>query len=104
LGLSRSLALSAPQLTLDIIKEWSMGFTKADTPAKTAALTWIGPWLANLEKFARPSSEDGADHVKGVAEVVRLLISVTVAERWVSVCVQYAVNDSSGPDFAPLSP
>ncbi|KAK4687682.1 neurofibromin 1, partial [Tremellales sp. Uapishka_1] len=79
--LSKSLATSAPHLTLEFLKEWAIGFAKADTPQKTACLYYVAPWLANLEAYSRPSREDGTDSTKQVGEIVRSLISLTVSER-----------------------
>lgn len=79
--LSKQLATSAPNLTLEFLKEWTIGFAKADTPQKTACLHYVGPWLNNLELFAKPTRDDGVESVKQVAEIVRSLISLTVAEK-----------------------
>lgn len=79
--LSRTLATSAPNLTLEFLKEWTIGFAKAETPQKTACLYYVGPWLGNLELFAKPGTDDGIDGVKQVADIIRSLIALTVAER-----------------------
>ncbi|OXB36317.1 neurofibromin 1 [Cryptococcus neoformans] len=79
--LSRVLANSAPHLTLEFLKEWVIGFSKADTPLKTASLHYVGPWLANLDQFSRPTRDDAEESVKQVRGIVRSLVSITVAER-----------------------
>lgn len=79
--LSKALATTAPNLTLEFLKEWTVGFAKADTPQKAACLHYVGPWLKNLELFAKPSRDDGVESAKQVADVVRSLIALTVAER-----------------------
>lgn len=79
--LSRVLANSAPHLTLEFLKEWVIGFSKADTPLKTASLHYVGPWLANLDQFSRPTRGDAEESVKQVRGIVRSLVSITVAER-----------------------
>lgn len=79
--LSKALATTAPNLTLEFLKEWTVGFAKADTPQKAACLHYVGPWLKNLELFAKPSRDDGIENAKQVADVVRSLIALTVAER-----------------------
>lgn len=79
--LSRSLALSLPHLTLEFFKEWTIGFTKAHTVQKTACLHYLAPWLANLEHFAKPGRDDNVDTTKSIAEIVRALVDITVAER-----------------------
>ncbi|ORX39325.1 putative ras GTPase activator [Kockovaella imperatae] len=81
LDLSSSLALSAPHLTLELLKEWSIGFTKAEASQKIAALHYVQPWLANLDRFARPSRDDGVDSIKQVEHIIRSLAAITVSER-----------------------
>ncbi|WWC73068.1 uncharacterized protein I206_107033 [Kwoniella pini CBS 10737] len=80
-NLSKALAASVPHLTVEFLKEWTIGFGKADTPLKTACLYYVGPWLANLDQFSRPTKEDGLDSIKQVREIIRAFIGITVAER-----------------------
>ena len=82
--LSQALASSAPHLTLEFLKEWSIAFARADMSQKSASLYYVAPWLVNLEIFAKPSREVGVQAVKLVEEVVRTLVSLTVGERRVS--------------------
>lgn len=82
--ISRGLAKRAPQLTLEFLKEWTIGFAKADMPQKTACLLYVGPWLASLGTFAKRSREDSVEAIKQIGEIVRSLLSITVAERKVS--------------------
>lgn len=82
--ISRHLAVAAPTLTLEFLKEWTIGFDKAGRAMQIAALHYIGPWLANLEDFARPSKPGGQESLKMVAEVIRGFISVTISEYVVS--------------------
>ncbi|WWD06786.1 hypothetical protein V865_004881 [Kwoniella europaea PYCC6329] len=79
--LSKALAASVPHLTLEFLKEWTLGFSKADTPLKTACLHYVGPWLVNLDQFSRPTKEDGLENIRQVREIVRALIGITVTER-----------------------
>nr|XP_018259204.1 neurofibromin 1 [Kwoniella dejecticola CBS 10117]OBR81362.1 neurofibromin 1 [Kwoniella dejecticola CBS 10117] len=80
-NLSRALAASVPHLTLEFLKEWTIGFGKADTPLKTACLHYVGPWLVNLDQFSRPTKEDGLESIKQVREIIRAFIGITVTER-----------------------
>jgi len=79
--LSKTLATSAPNLTLEFLKEWTIGFTKADIAQKSACLHYVAPWLSNLDLFAKPTRDDGVENIKLVAEIVRSLISLTVSEK-----------------------
>ncbi|ORY28775.1 hypothetical protein BCR39DRAFT_533800 [Naematelia encephala] len=81
MDISRALAGSVPQLTLDFLKEWSIGFSKADIPQKTACLFYVGPWLSNLDNCAKPSREGGVEMIRAVAEIVRGLVNVTATEK-----------------------
>jgi neurofibromin 1 len=84
-NLSSALAKSAPHLTLELLKEWTIGFNRGDLAQKTAGLHYVGPWILNLELFAKPSRDEGMQAVKQVEEIVRALISATVSERRVSL-------------------
>ncbi|KAK8844111.1 hypothetical protein IAR55_006905 [Kwoniella newhampshirensis] len=80
-ALSRALATCAPHLTLEFLREWAIGFVKGDIMHKTACVHYVGPWLSNLDNFSRPTREDGSESIKQVREIVKSLISLTVAER-----------------------
>jgi neurofibromin 1 len=80
-ALSKSLAASAPHLTLDFLKEWTIGFVRADVPQKTACLQYVVPWIANLGAFAMPTHGDYAGSKKQVEEIIKNLISITTAEQ-----------------------
>ena len=79
--LSRSLATAASHLTLEFLKEWTIGFSKAEITQKIASLQYVQPWLANLDTFSRPSRETGIESIKQIEEIVRSLAAITVAER-----------------------
>ncbi|WWC91180.1 uncharacterized protein L201_006121 [Kwoniella dendrophila CBS 6074] len=80
-NLSKTLAASVPHLTLEFLKEWTIGFNKADITLKIACLHYVGPWLVNLDQFSKPTKEDGVEGMKQVREIVRDLIGITLAER-----------------------
>jgi neurofibromin 1 len=79
--LSQTLAQNAPYLTLEFLKEWTIGFGRADIAQKTACLQYVSPWISNLETFASPSRDDAEQSIKQVAEIIRSLISITSTER-----------------------
>jgi neurofibromin 1 len=86
-GLSQTLARNAPYLTLEFLKEWTIGFGRADVAQKTACLQYVGPWISNLEAFASPSRDDAEESCKQVAEIIRSLIAITGFERKVSLTI-----------------
>jgi neurofibromin 1 len=82
--LSKGLAKSAPQLTLEFLQEWAIGFAKSDLPQKTACLLYVGPWISNLNTFAKRSRDNSEESIKQISEIIRSLLSITIAERKVS--------------------
>ena len=91
-----------PQLTLELLKEWTIGFAQADITQKTACLHYISPWLSNLEIFAKPSREDGKQSVKLVAEIMRSLLAVTIAERTVCTFILLGTLFTVGIAAVPI--
>ena len=83
-SISHALAEAAPNLTLEVLKEWTIGYSKVDTSQKTACLSYVVPWLANLDLFSKPCLEDGVESRKQVAEIIRSLVAITISERRVS--------------------
>lgn len=92
-SISAALAHSAPHLTLDFLKEWTIGFSKGEISQKCAALNYVGPWLDKLDLFARPTRErsDVAAGIQSVQEIVRTLVTITLAERRVSSANQESI-------------
>ena len=84
-SISHALADAAPNLTLEVFKEWTIGFSKADTSQKTACLSYVVPWVANLDLFSKPCLEDGIESRKQVVEIIRSLVAITTSERRVSI-------------------
>lgn len=80
---SQAFAQSAPQLTLEFLKEWIVGFGRASLAQKTASLIWVTPWLSHLQTFAVPN-EMGVDHMRQARDIVKSLIALTAGERHVS--------------------
>jgi hypothetical protein len=93
-NLSETLAKNAPYLTLEFLKEWTIGFGRADVAQKTACLQYVGPWISNLEAFASPSRDDAEESTKQVAEIIRSLISITGTERKVSEHMRWELTRS----------
>ena len=99
-SLSSSLARSAPQLTPEFLKEWTIGFARGnDISQKCAALHYVAPWLANLQIFVLPSKEreDIRSSRKVVAEIIRGLVGITVTERRVSYIARCELTLASAP-------
>lgn len=84
--ISARYAAEAPSLTLDLLKEWTNGFSKGGLQHKIATVLLLLPWFPNLEKFCHPAMS-GVDGIKLVREIIRNLISITMSE--------YAVSASS---------
>lgn len=80
---STACAEKLPALTLDLLKEWTNGFSKGGMQQKIATTHLLEPWLPNLEVFCHPA-RGSADSAKLVRDFVRSLISITMSEFAVS--------------------
>lgn len=78
---------------MEVLKEWTIGFSKADTSQKIACLGYVGPWLNNLNRCAKPSLEDGVESRKQVAEIIRSFIAISISERRVSPAFSTPTDD-----------
>lgn len=94
-SLSRALATSAPHLTLEFLKEWTIAFSRSDPIQKSASSLYVAPWLSNLEIFARPSRDDGEANTKVVEEIIRSLVGITVVENRVCSFLLSSKNRST---------
>ncbi|ELU45404.1 RasGAP domain-containing protein [Rhizoctonia solani AG-1 IA] len=54
---SDKLASHAPELTLDFLGEFAIGFNKATSAQQVASLNYLHPWVSNLIQFLDPTSK-----------------------------------------------
>jgi hypothetical protein len=78
LPFSERLANFVPQLTLDLIAEFSVGFEKASTAQKITCLQYLNPWIKNLALFAIPTHQLFEPSGGKLKESIRTLVDITV--------------------------
>ncbi|KAL1917866.1 uncharacterized protein VTP21DRAFT_3700 [Calcarisporiella thermophila] len=84
-SVSEQLAKSEPQLTLDFLSEWFVGFTKSQIAHKQLCLSYISPWLSNLGKFINAgrgvqSSDLSSPELNRVREIICQLLEITATQ------------------------
>ncbi|KAF9431608.1 Ras GTPase activating protein ira2 [Entomortierella beljakovae] len=77
--MSEMLARTESHLTLEFLTECFVGFQKTPKALKPRCLEFVSPWLPNLAKYCRSSSDNHAGFAK-TREVIKALIDMTVNE------------------------
>ncbi|KAG0019213.1 Ras GTPase activating protein ira2 [Podila clonocystis] len=77
--MSEMLARTESHLTLEFLTECFVGFQKTPRALKPRCLEFVSPWLSNLAKYCRSSSENHAGYAK-TREIIKSLIDMTVKE------------------------
>ncbi|KAF8681504.1 GTPase-activator protein for Ras-like GTPases [Rhizoctonia solani] len=75
---SDKLASHAPELTLDFLGEFAIGFNKATSAQQVASLNYLHPWVSNLIQFLDPTSKLFDPSSSKVRLCIRTLIDMTV--------------------------
>ncbi|KAF8979403.1 Ras GTPase activating protein ira2 [Entomortierella lignicola] len=78
-SMSEMLAKTESHLTLEFLSECFVGFQKTPKALKPRCLEFVSPWLVNLAKYCRSSSENHAGFAK-TREIIKGLIDMTVNE------------------------
>ncbi|KAG0047826.1 Ras GTPase activating protein ira2 [Gryganskiella cystojenkinii] len=77
--MSEMLARTESHLTLEFLTECFIGFQKTPKALKPRCLEFVSPWLSNLAKYCRSSSDNHAGFAK-TREIIKGLIDMTVNE------------------------
>ncbi|KAG0221205.1 Ras GTPase activating protein ira2 [Mortierella sp. GBA43] len=77
--MSEMLARTESHLTLEFLSECFVGFQKTPKTQKPRCLEFVSPWLSNLAKYCRSSSDNHAGYAK-TREIIKGLIDMTVNE------------------------
>ncbi|KAF9579343.1 Ras GTPase activating protein ira2, partial [Lunasporangiospora selenospora] len=77
--MSEMLARTESHLTLEFLTECFVGFQKTPRSLKPRCLEFVAPWLPNLAKYCRSSSDNHAGFAK-TREIIKGLIEMTVNE------------------------
>ncbi|KAL0094889.1 hypothetical protein F4703DRAFT_1902562 [Phycomyces blakesleeanus] len=91
-SISKRLAASEPNLTLEFLNECFVGFQKSSEPLRYLCLDYMRPWLPNLALFCRGSLEDLAK----TKDIVRLLIDLTISRTDMYKLIQAKVWKTIG--------
>ncbi|KAG0011185.1 Ras GTPase activating protein ira2, partial [Entomortierella chlamydospora] len=78
-SMSEMLARTESHLTLEFLSECFVGFQKTPKALKPRCLEFVSPWLTNLAKYCRSSSDNHAGFAK-TREIIKNLIDMTVNE------------------------
>ncbi|KAF9111158.1 Ras GTPase activating protein ira2 [Mortierella sp. AM989] len=78
-SMSEMLAGAESHLTLEFLSECFVGFQKTPKSLKPRCLEFVAPWLSNLTKYCRSSSDNHAGFAK-TREIIKGLIDMTVNE------------------------
>ncbi|KAI9026450.1 hypothetical protein CLU79DRAFT_741805 [Phycomyces nitens] len=91
-SISKRLAASEPNLTLEFLNECFVGFQKSNEPLRYLCLDYMRPWLPNLSLFCRGSPEDLAK----TKDIIRLLIDLTISRTDMYKLIQAKVWKTIG--------
>jgi neurofibromin 1 len=85
---SERLAKFAPQLTLDFLSEFAIGFEKSTPVQKAVCIHYVSPWLQNLSSFQIPTSAHYEHSGAKLRSAVRAMIDISVNEPELNPVVQ----------------
>lgn len=74
--LSTKLAMTEPQLTIDVFREWFVGFKKSPA-ARYLCITYILPWFDNLAMLCQKG--DNYNTLFKVKEILGMFTELTYA-------------------------
>ncbi|KAG8905759.1 Ras GTPase activating protein ira2 [Tulasnella sp. 403] len=74
---SERAAKFAPQLTLDLLSEFFVGFKKSSPTQKAVCLQYINPWVQNLSGFQNPTVSYYEHSGAKLRDAIRSMIDIT---------------------------
>lgn len=77
---SDRVATFAPQITLDFILEWSVGFSSATPLQKITCLQYVSPWIRNLGAFVEPTSTVFDESGAKVRDCIHVFVDLTMQD------------------------
>ena len=92
--MSETLARNEPHLTLEFLEECIQGFSQSSIELKHLCLEYMTPWLPNLIRFCKQSSDD-TKRAK-VAHILDKLISLTIEENQMYPSIQAKIWGNIG--------
>ncbi|KAI9027661.1 hypothetical protein CLU79DRAFT_697324 [Phycomyces nitens] len=80
INISKILANTESQLTLEFLAESFAGLYKSDKQLQMLCLEYTSPWLRNLAIFGRGGSNNNSRSLTKTKEILRLFIELTVSQ------------------------
>lgn len=81
---SERMAKAIPQLTLDFLSEFFVGFDKSSAVQKAVCLQYVSPWIANLSGFQNPTVAYYEHSGAKLRDAIRSMIDITFNHNEVS--------------------
>ncbi|ODA79734.1 hypothetical protein RJ55_05328 [Drechmeria coniospora] len=100
--ISKELAHTEPQLTLDFLTEFFVGWESFLDEQKSFSLEYMAPWISNLRTSVLAGETDGEKGREKVANLFRKLIDLAVQDQSLMSALQHHVWPPIGRDEALL--
>jgi hypothetical protein len=75
---SERMSKAVPQLTLDFLSEFFVGFDKSSAVQKSVCLQYINPWIQNLSGFQNPTVSYYEHSGAKLRDAIRSMIDITM--------------------------
>ncbi|KAI1004136.1 Neurofibromin [Podosphaera aphanis] len=94
--ISRQLAQSEPQLTVDFLNEFFVGWESFPHPQRPLCLAYMAPWLPGLRTSLIPNEADGDKARDKIALVFRKLIDISISDLALSTTLGQCIWPALG--------
>ncbi|KAF4630487.1 hypothetical protein G7Y89_g7653 [Cudoniella acicularis] len=91
IDISQQLARSEPQLTVDFLNEFFVGWESFPYSQRPLSLAYMAPWLPSLRTSLMPSDSDSDKAKEKVAAIFRKLIDVAISDVTLSITLELKI-------------
>ena len=91
IDISQQLARSEPQLTVDFLNEFFVGWESFPYSQRPLSLAYMAPWLPSLRTSLLPNDSDSDKAREKVAAIFRKLIEVAISDVALSTTLEQSV-------------
>lgn len=91
IDISNQLARSEPQLTVDFLNEFFVGWESFPFSQRPLSLAYMAPWLPSLRTSLMPTDADSDKAREKVAAIFRKLIEVAISDVTLSTTLEHRV-------------
>ncbi|CAG8972538.1 hypothetical protein HYALB_00001230 [Hymenoscyphus albidus] len=91
IDISQQLARSEPQLTVDFLNEFFVGWESFPFSQRPLSLAYMAPWLPSLRTSLMPTDIDSDKAREKVATIFRKLIEVAISDVTLSTTLEHRV-------------